>query len=79
MAAKMRIGRWDSSLGVRIPKAIAEQWGVSEGAAEEMESGDGQVTMRKQTYTLADMPSRVTVENLHLEQEIGDSQGKEEW
>ncbi len=79
MGANMRISKWGSSLAVRIPKAIAEQWGVSEGSAIEMESAGGEVVLRRQTYNLADMLSRVTVEDLHPEQDIGESQGKEQW
>ena len=31
MGATQHVRKWGSSLAVRIPKAIAEQWGVSEG------------------------------------------------
>ena len=79
MGANLHVRKWGSSLAVRIPKAIAEQWGVSEGSAIEMASqGDG-VVMRKRAYDLDDLLSRVTEDNLHPEQDAGDSQGHEEW
>ncbi len=79
MGASMRIGKWGSSLAVRIPKAIAEQWDVSEGSHIEMASQGDQVVMRKQTYNLADLLADVTADNLHREQDFGESRGREQW
>ena len=79
MGARMRVGKWGSSLAVRIPKAIAQQWGVSEGSGIEMTSIGDQVVLRKRAYKLADMLAGVTPENLHPEQDIGESRGREQW
>ena len=79
MGVNMHVRKWGSSLAVRIPKAIAEQWGVSEGSAIEIASHGDQVVMRKRPYDLADMLDRVTDDNLHPEQETGDSLGSERW
>ena len=79
MGANLHVGKWGSSLAVRIPKAIAEQCGVSEGSAIEMDSQGDRIVMRKQTYNLAEMLTRVTPDNLHLEQDTGDTQGNEQW
>ena len=79
MGANLNVRKWGSSLAVRIPKAIAEQWGVSEGSAIEMASQGDRVVMRKRPYDLADMLSEVTDENLHPEQDTGAPQGKEQW
>ena len=35
MGAKSHVSKWGTSLAVRIPKPIAEQWGVEEGSAIE--------------------------------------------
>ena len=67
MGAKSHIARWGASLAVRIPKPIAEQWGVQEGSAIEMISQGDQVVMRKKAYDLDDMLDRVTEGNLHPE------------
>ena len=36
MGVRMWIGKWGRSLAVRIPKAIAQRWGVSVGSGIEM-------------------------------------------
>ena len=79
MGANLNVRKWGSSLAVRIPKAIAEQWGVSEGSAIEMASQGDRVVMRKRPYDLANMLSQVTDESLHPEQDTGAPQGNEQW
>ena len=79
MAAKSHVSRWGSSLAVRIPKSIAEQWGVHEGSAIEIATRGEQVVMRKRAYDLTDMLARVTAENLHPELGAGPAPGNEEW
>ncbi len=79
MSANLHVRKWGTSLAVRIPKAIAEQWGVSDGSAIAMDSKGDHVVMRKQTYNLADMLARVTADNLHPEQDVGETQGNEQW
>ena len=79
MGAKSQIRKWGSSLAVRIPKPIAEQWGVHEGSTVEMVSRGNQVVLRKKTYSLANMLATVTDENLHPEVDTGSAQGNEAW
>ena len=79
MGAKSHIAKWGTSLAVRIPKPIAEQWGVHDGSAIEMVSRGDQVVMRKKTYSLADMLAQITADNLHPESDTGPAQGSEEW
>ena len=79
MGANLHIRKWGSSLAVRIPKAVAEQCGVSEGSAVEMDARDGQIVLRKKSHDLADMLSRITADNLHPEQDFGEPQGNEQW
>jgi len=55
MGATVRIGRWGSNLAVRIPKTIAQRWGVSEGSGIEMTLRGDQVVLRKPAYKLADV------------------------
>ena len=31
MGVKTRVSKWGTSLAIRIPKSIAEQWGIHEG------------------------------------------------
>ncbi|HXP29969.1 MAG TPA: AbrB/MazE/SpoVT family DNA-binding domain-containing protein [Stellaceae bacterium] len=42
---QVRIARWGNSLGVRIPKPIAERLGLIEGARVEIAAEDGRVVI----------------------------------
>ena len=79
MGANMQVGKWGSSLAVRIPKAVAEQCGISEGSAMEMDVQSGRIVMWKRNYDLEDMVNRITTENLHPEEDMGPSRGNERW
>ncbi len=79
MGAKTHVSRWGTSLAVRIPKAIVEQWGVQEGSAVEMISRGGEVVLRKQPYDLEAMLAEVTPDNLHAVQDFGKPRGNEAW
>lgn len=79
MAAKTRIATWGSSLAIRIPKPIAEQWGVQEGSAIEIVPDGDTLMLRKQVYDLTSLLEQVTPDNIHSETDTGTPQGKEEW
>ena len=79
MGASSRIAKWGSSLAIRIPKPVAEQWGVREGSTVEIIPRGDQVVLRKKSYDLEDMLADVTPENLHSEWDAGPAQGGEEW
>ena len=78
MGAKSCVSKWGSSLAVRIPQPIAEQWGVQEGSAIEIVPRGDQIVLHKKTYDLASMLARVKPDNLHPEQDTGPAQGGEE-
>ena len=67
MAAKTRVATWGSSLAIRIPKPIAEQWGVREGSAIEIVPDGDTLTLKKQAFDLASLLDQVTPDNLHGE------------
>ncbi len=79
MGAQTHISKWGDSLAIRIPKSIAEQWGVREGSSIEIVPDGSQVVLRKTSYDLADMLAQVTPDNLHPEQDTGPAQGMEAW
>ena len=79
MGAKSHISKWGTSLAVRIPKPIAEQWGVQEGSAIELVPQGDHVLLRKRSYDLASMLAQVTPGNVHTEQDSGPARGNEEW
>ena len=64
---------------VHIPEETSDQSSTSESAAVETASQSGSSEMRKRPYDLADLLSRVTDDNLHPEQDTGESQGNEQW
>ena len=79
MGANLQVGKWGSSLAVRIPKAVARQCGITEGSALEMDVQSGRIVLRKRNYDLAEMVSRITPENVHPEEDMGPSRGHEQW
>ncbi len=79
MGTKGRIARWGGSLAIRIPKPIAEQWGVREGSAIEMFSEGGRVVLQREEYDLEALLAQINSDNIHPEQEFGASRGNEEW
>ena len=79
MAARTRIATWGSSLAVRIPKPIAEQWGVQEGSAIEIVPDGDTLMLRKQVFDLTSLLDQVTPDNLYRETDTGAPQGKEAW
>ena len=68
-----------TSLAVRIPRPIAEHWGVQEGSSIEIIPRGDEVVLRKRPYDLASLLAQVNPDNLHSEQDSGPAQGNEEW
>jgi len=77
-----RIRKWGNSLGLRIPKSLAEQTGVREGSAVEISVEENRLVVtpvRVEAYRLKDLLEKVTNDNLHEEVDFGYPQGKEAW
>lgn len=66
---RTRVDRWGNSLGVRIPKAIAERADLREGSHVEMDVENGAVILRrsKPQYTLDELLEGVTPDMVHSE------------
>ena len=79
MSTNMQVGKWGSSLAIRIPKVVAEQCGISEGSAMEMDVQSGRIVMWKRKYDLDEMVNRISVDNLHPEEDMGPPRGNEQW
>ena len=79
MGSRSHIARWGSSLAIRIPKPVAEQWGVREGSRIEMVPRGDQLVMSKRAFDLTEMLARMSPETLHGETDTGSAQGREEW
>jgi antitoxin MazE len=77
-----RIQKWGNSLGLRIPKALAEDAKVAEGTHVELNVENGRLIVspqREAKLNLADLVSRITPENLHGETDTGSPVGREVW
>ena len=77
-----RITKWGNSLGLRIPKALAEETAVQEGSRVEILALDGELVvrpLRTPRHTLAELLSGITKGNLHEEVDTGPAVGREGW
>jgi antitoxin MazE len=76
------VQKWGNSLGVRIPKNIAEDIHVEDGATVEMRVEEGNLVIApvgKPVYSLEELASRITPENRHDLIDFGPPVGKEVW
>ena len=79
MGTQSHVAQWGTSLAVRIPKPLAEEWGVHAGSAIEMTTDGERLMLSKRAYDLEEMLSRVTSDNLHSEWDTGPAKGNEIW
>lgn len=79
---KTSVQKWGNSLGVRIPRALADQAQICEGSVIEIEEVEGVITIQAVTpkeHTLDELVSGITEENRHGEIDTGESRGSEVW
>ena len=77
-----KVQKWGNSLGLRIPKAFAEQAGVEAGSDVDLSVEAGELIVRKRCrpkYDLKDLLRAVTVKNIHKEVDTGETVGREVW
>lgn len=75
-----RIVKWGNSLGIRIPKSIAQQVNVREGTEVEFDTTGGLLTLRpkrRRKYTLAQLLAQTRGRSPHGEIRPGSPVGKE--
>ena len=73
------VQRWGNSLAVRLPKTVADQAGLREGADVTITVEDGTLVIRKSTQrtTLADLLAQCRDDNRHDAVEWGPPVGRE--
>ena len=79
---KLKVQKWGNSLALRIPKALAIKANVASGSTVEMSLANGELRIKPiedQEYTLEELLSGITAENIHEEVSTGIPQGKESW
>lgn len=77
-----KITKWGNSLGVRIPKALADETEVAEGSRVEIVVRDGELVLRplrRPRFTLEELLAGVRKANLHEEVDTGTPEGREIW
>lgn len=73
------IAKWGNSLGLRVPKPIAEQLGLREGSTVSLTIENGQLVVTPARRSLDDLLADITPENLHGEIDDGIAVGQEVW
>ncbi len=79
---KVAVQKWGNSLAVRIPKAIAIESNIRQGSEVNLTLEDGRVVLvpvETAEYTLEELLTRVTKDNLHEEVDAGPPRGREVW
>ncbi len=79
---KARVQKWGNSLGIRIPKVLAQEVSLHVDAEVEMTGTEGRIVIvpvRNRHPTLRQLLSLVAEDNLHGEIGAGGSLGKEDW
>jgi len=79
---RVSIQRWGNSLAVRIPKPIAVESELAEGAVVDMKLARGKLVLipvRDRKPTLEELLAGVTEDNIHGEVDFGKPVGKEVW
>ena len=80
MEAKVK--KWGKSLGVRLPKALSTKAGITEGTDIELQIEGDKITIvprPKKDYTLDELLSMVSEENIHYEIQTNGPLGNEIW
>lgn len=78
---KTKIQKWGNSLGVRLPKSIAEQKSLRAGIGVSVVIKNGQIVIEPvdEEVSLESLLVKVSVENLHSETDWSDVRGNEVW
>jgi len=76
------VRKWGNSLALRLPRAIAAEVRVDEGASVEMRVEKNAIVIRpvrRQRVSLTALLQRVTRDNIHSELVVGPPVGREGW
>jgi antitoxin MazE len=75
-----KVQKWGNSLGVRIPRGLAEEVGLGAGTEVSLSAKDGELVLKPTVpcrIRLADLLADVTPENIHTSIDTGDALGAE--
>lgn len=77
---RTRVQKWGNSLGVRIPRGLADEVGLGAGTEVSLTAKDGELVLRPSLPSrlrLTDLLAGVTPENIHASVDTGDAVGSE--
>ena len=75
-----RVQKWGNSLGLRIPRGLAEEIGLGAGSEVSLRAKDGELVVKPAIparLNLDDLLAGVTANNLHSSVDTGDAVGLE--
>lgn len=79
---RAKIQKWGNSLGLRVPKAFAEQLALQAGSSIDITIERGKLVVRpseEDSYELATLLDRITPDTIHDEIHTGAPIGREIW
>jgi antitoxin MazE len=79
---RTKVQKWGNSLALRIPKAFALDAQIENNSEVEVSLVDGRIVIKpisKNRWTLEQLLSGITSENMHQEINTGNAVGKEVW
>ncbi len=79
---RTKVVKWGNSLGIIIPKALAEKIQVSEGTEVGLNLENGHLVIRvipSKSNNLEDLLIGITEKNIHRKIDSGDPVGGENW
>lgn len=79
---KVRVTKWGNSLALRIPKPLALEADIAEGAVVEISLADQKIIVQRtepREYTLDELLAGITDDNLPEKIDTGPPQGREIW
>lgn len=76
------VARWGNSLAIRLPQHLVKEIQLTEGVEVDLFVIDGNLVIKpriRKRYSLEELISAITPENLHTEVESGIAVGNEAW
>ncbi|AFZ01865.1 AbrB/MazE/SpoVT family DNA-binding domain-containing protein [Calothrix sp. PCC 6303] len=76
------VAKWGNSLAIRLPQHLAKEIQLTEGVEVDLVVIDGNLVIKpriRKRYSLDELISEITPENLHTEVESGIAMGNEAW
>ena len=74
---RSQVNKWGGSLGVRIPRKLAEVAGIAEGSPVNVTLREGVITIERPKHTLEELVAGITPDNRHPETDWGPPVGNE--